>query len=201
MAAGLIQSWRVEPYLPEVWRYGGEPLQPATESLFEADSDAVVDLLGVRAYGESPSERAETAVSVCDCLLGLSGPEGTLEQRGKWLDARLAETTREKIKRWNRSFDAARRTLYAAVLEKDPEALKHGSGWRASTIEARRRFAKAARGVIVKRDIASIAFDFFHMHMNRAIGSGPMSPEPEVLHWLRRVYAAGVWKARTAAMN
>jgi lantibiotic biosynthesis protein len=196
-AAGLREDgiWRVQidTYDPECLRYGGEEGMEIAHAVFDADSDAVLDLLSEEA-GRAPRTRWEAALHGVDRLLadfGLVAPE----QRAMFLDRCLGAfrgrlAAEPALKKW--AAKNSRRELERLAAAESEEAGGADGGAFASRskrleLPLTELSALARRGLLT-RPLAAIHSSFIHMHLNRIFRSLPALHEEILLDVLSRHY-------------
>ncbi|MBG0569151.1 lantibiotic dehydratase [Actinoplanes aureus] len=190
-AAGLTVRVQLDTDFPEVSRFGGSHAYPSAQTVFAADSAAVIAQLTATGSSNGPHPQALTAASMLDIVTAvLGGPDAAC----RW----LTEHTRPQR-------TAPPRPVYnQAVHLADPErtaftAAPWGEGilaaWRArATALAAYRDVRQAAGT----DPATLLPDLLHLHHTRLTGPD-RDAEGVCLHLARA--AALSWSARTRSRS
>lgn len=200
--------WRVQldTYEREVERYGGPEGMLLAESIFEADSDAVLAMIEMLEGDEGAEIRWRLALRGADMLLTDLGVEG--EDRMRTLRGMRENFSREfgggkglrvqldqKFRKEGRSLgplldpagdDASDFAPALAVLRRRSERLAP------LCAELRQRFA-AGR---LNQSIADLAPSFIHMHINRMIRSAARAHELVLYDFLYQLHESRAARAR-----
>ncbi|GAB2806804.1 lantibiotic dehydratase [Actinoallomurus bryophytorum] len=150
--AGLARTLMLDTYEPEVERYGGPEALEAAERLFQADSEAVIEQLGLR-LDLRPELLA--AANYADLMRGFDAPD--------WREWFLHAFPKNEH---HSAFQAVRRTAIPVVEgQVDP---------RLDAIWARRRPAVAEYGRLIRSLNRPTPLPaLLHMHHNRLVGAAP----------------------------
>jgi thiopeptide-type bacteriocin biosynthesis protein len=194
VAAELPGDGRVafDTYEREIERYGAIEV---AEEIFHADSDAVVDILGLLEPGDAGAgERWRMALAGADALMGDLGLDEAQRRdlmrglrtafgREFRVDARLARALGERLSRER------------AGLE---ELLEAGADHPlAPGLEVLRR--RSERIVPLGPATLDVAASHVHMHCNRMLRSAPRAHELVLYDFLARLYESRAARARRAA--
>jgi thiopeptide-type bacteriocin biosynthesis protein len=204
-AAPLLDDrrmWRLQldTYEREVERYGGPEGIALTERLFQADSEAVLDLLDLLEGDEGADARWRLALLGIDRLLADLGMDAAgklhvLERmsRSFWREFKGDKGTRVQLDQRLRSD---RRSL-ALLLDGDPEASapfapglalfdrrSHALAPVVAELACRERAGR------LTSSIREMAGSFVHMHVNRFIRSAARAHEMVLYDFLHQLYAS-----------
>jgi thiopeptide-type bacteriocin biosynthesis protein len=202
---GLLWKVQLDTYEREVERYGGPEAMLLVERLFQADSEAVLELLSLLPGDEGADARWR---------LMLCGMDRLLSDLGLGLEARLQVVTelRESFGRefqvertierqLNERFRKERRSTEdllcsragTPVLARGLEVLQRRSDKLAPTLAGLKALATAGRlGV----PIAGLAGSFLHMHANRMARSAARAQELVLYDLLNRHYSSQAARQR-----
>lgn len=199
--AELVWRVQLDTYEREVERYGGPDAIETVEEAFQADSEAVLELLGLLEEGDVGSEeRWRIALRGADALFDDLG----LDLPGR---RRLVERVRRELgtevgadAAFGRSLGARYRTLskdLEQVLEpEDEEASPLGPGIEVLRSRSRRiaPLGRTLRGLEsegrLSCSLSSIAASLVHMHLNRLLRSAQRRQELVACDFLSRLYAS-----------
>ena len=202
---GLLWKVQLDTYEREVERYGGPEAMLLVERVFQADSEAVLELLELLPGDEGADARWR---------LMLCGMDRLLSDLGLGLEARLQVVTelRESFGRefqvertierqLNERFRKERRSTEALlgcraetpVLARGLEVLQRRSDKLAPTLAGLKALATEGRlGV----PIAGLAGSFLHMHANRMARSAARAQELVLYDLLNRHYSSQAARQR-----
>jgi lantibiotic biosynthesis protein len=203
-AAGLVRRLVFDTYEREVERYGGEAGVDAAEQYFQADSEAVIQLLDPT-KGVGPDLRWQAAIPGIDTLLSDFGFD---------LDARLRlmRTLRERFGREFHADAPFARQLAARyrAVRPDLQRLLSAEASDASTpwLDAfARRSTHAREALTVLRaaehaasldvPVAVLAESYVHMHLNRLFRAEQRAHELVVYDFLSCLYEGRIAQRRT----
>jgi thiopeptide-type bacteriocin biosynthesis protein len=201
---GISHKVVVDTYDPEVERYGGDLAMPIANQLFEADSDAAIEILS--------GCRADRDARWRLCLLGMNALLSDLDlpteaRRDVMAGARNGQMTRylentATTKAMGDKFRALRVEV-AEILERTPGRYSKGAA-----ILARRSAATAAPlarlrqledGGLLTAPRAVIAASYLHMWANRMF-RGSANPQELILYdFLARFYEGKIARAHRGA--
>jgi thiopeptide-type bacteriocin biosynthesis protein len=177
----------LDTYEQEVERFGGPAGMRAAETLFAADSQAVVDLLELLQTKKAVLDRELLAVMTVDALLDGFGLD--MEARFRWCRGQVR--SRQEASREYRHWKGALRTLLA-----DADAVRCApAGSEIAGILERLRSAAAALGKTLRdleststltRPASELYQSVIHLHLNRLLG-GDSAAESRVIGLLWRV--------------
>lgn len=179
-AVGAMRGFVLDAYDPEYERYGGPAAIAAAERFFQADSEAVVALLGIaRKYGLDPVQLAAIGVAATVHTWGQVGHEeiGLVEDR--WRHDPVASWLSTSGSRHDVPPGFRRdRQRQAALI--DPEAGWTGLRslpWGAQTLatlyardEALLSYREVARTALEWTPESRVVGSLLHMHCNRLLG-------------------------------
>jgi len=182
----LIRDCTMQPYEPELERYGGESLQPLAEELFSADSDAAIALLDL-----SKSRQIDIRTLGALTVTALARAFGPAEPAARWVTAcdDPAETWLSLTgdRRDLPSAYRSRNQQWQGLLDLDADPPDEG-GYRAEVLRLLRRRDDAASSyaAAVRRERAAgrcrteqarIAGSLLHMSCNRLFGHQGLETE------------------------
>jgi lantibiotic biosynthesis protein len=195
--ADLIWRMDVGTYEREVERYGGEEAVEPAERLFEADSDAVLEVVNSAEGDRLAQVRWQLALAGTDRLLrdlGLTEP-----QREEWARATRASLLSEELPSTELSAEVGRRFRANRDHLDDLLAGRTGDPVLAAGLATLER--RSAQLVSVQADldtleshgaltqpITVLARSFVHMHINRMLRSDQRRSEMVIADWLGRLY-------------
>jgi lantibiotic biosynthesis protein len=200
LADASVSRLAVDTYRPELQRYGGVLALPLVESIFEADSDAVLDIIALLSGDEGMDARWRLTLRGSDMLLddlGLSWDERRKAMRSlrdayrieHRVDATLRRQVGERFRRESASLvDLVRRSNDAASdLSPGLDVLAARSARIRPLGEELRALGDAGRLVTPLPDIAR---SLVHMHANRLLRSAQRAQELVIYDFLDRVYTS-----------
>jgi thiopeptide-type bacteriocin biosynthesis protein len=197
--AGSLRKIQLDTYEREVERYGGVEGITLAEGVFQADSEAVMEILGMLEEGDAGAdERWRLAVAGIDRLLGDFGFEP--EARGP-----LVETARRQLEKDLGAEAGVRRQLGGrfrkeskslellldpsrdseSPLEPGLTVLRNRSDRLAPLVEELRARERTGR---LSLRLAEIVPSIVHMHVNRILRSGHRGQELVLYDFLSRLY-------------
>jgi thiopeptide-type bacteriocin biosynthesis protein len=209
LADGRLWKVQLDTYEREVERYGGPEGMLLAESIFEADSDAVLAMVEMLEGDEGAEVRWRLALRGADMLLTDLGLEGEDRMRtlrgmkenfgrefggGKGLRVQLDQ----KFRKEGRSLvplldpagdDTSDLAPALAVLRRRSERVAPFCA------QLRERFA-AGR---LNQSIADLASSFIHMHVNRMIRSAARAHELVLYDFLYQLHESRAARARKGA--
>ncbi len=212
LAYGRLWKVQLDTYEQEVERYGGPEGIELAEQIFQADSEAVLEILEMLEEGDAGAdERWRLTLGGIDMLLGDFG----LDLEGK---RALLERTRHELARELRSDERVKRGLgdrfrkesrsLEPLLgpERDEESplspglavLRGRSDRLAPLIRELKDREQAGR---LSQTLAAIAASCVHMHANRLLRSAHRSQELVLYDFLARLYASRAIRAQRATVN
>jgi thiopeptide-type bacteriocin biosynthesis protein len=159
VADGRCQKFVFDTYDREVERYGGSDGAEAAETLFFADSRAVVDLLACAAR----VDRTLLTVVTIDDLLGALGLNDAA--RVAWL--RKAATSRKEV---GQEYRARRQHLITALLDPtklDTTVAEVLARRRAALVQVVGRLARMEATHTLTQPLSKLFESYVHMHCNR----------------------------------
>ena len=201
LADGSLWKVQLDTYERELERYGGAEGIELAERIFQADSEAVLEILEMLEPGDEGSdERWRLALAGTHSLLEDLGL-GLVEKRALLDDARreflenlranegvgarrrLGERFRKEAKNLDVLLDPSRGG--EGPLLPGLEVLRGRSKRLAPLVEELR--AREREGKL-SRPLADIAPSFIHMHVNRMLRSAQRAQEPVLYEFLSRLY-------------
>lgn len=201
-ASGLI--WRVEldTYQREIERYGGSEAILLAERLFQADSEAVLGILGRLQGPEAPLSRFQLALLGIELLLddldlwnGMRAQVVAELRQGLAAELSLDEPRRRQLGEKFREHGPALHKLFSAACTPGGDR-QHPLGpgirlfaRRSQTVTqvaaALRELSSSGR---LSRSISELSASFVHMHCNRLL-TGAQRPQELVLYdMLARIF-------------
>lgn len=212
--SGVIWKLQFDTYIRETERYGGPRGILASEDIFRADSDAVLELLSVLHSTDDLDMRWRLALLGVDNLLTACGldldqkiavvkllwdscyPEGQVLEAGKSEVIRTAKRILGDRFRTERSWFESIEADYGL---KEPI-------WRMSKDVFRRRTQAIADAVsllktlhasgLLSKPISALAVSYVHMNVNRMMRSAAKEHEFALYYFLFRRYTADAVRAR-----
>ena len=192
LAAERAWRLRLDTYMPEIERYGGNDGVELAERIFSADSDAVLEIL-VALGGRDGDQRWRAGVAGIDAILsdaqiGLEGKEALLaELRGRFhkefkADARLREQLGRRYREEREQLEAVLDRQRAAPWT---DALQRRSTRLVPLFEQLRALEKRER---LSAPPAKILESYIHMHVNRLLRSAHRKQELVLYDFLSRLY-------------
>lgn len=193
--------WRVEigTYEREIERYGGERAIELAEEVFEADSEAVLDVLNAAESRERPEICWQLALRSCHLLLTDFGFDA--RQRLEIVRRAHSHFGREQLadatfdRQSGTKFRALRPTLekllrvgdgvVQAPLERGYAALSARSQRMAHPIAELRRLEQFS---LLSQPLSELADSYLHMHCNRMFSAAHWTHERVIYDWLSRLY-------------
>ena len=200
-------SWRIafEKYLPEVERYGGREGQEIAERIFNADSEAAIELINAELCDDSDSDsRWRTCLVSVDRFLvdmGWSMVERrAIVSRGLRNLLRGEEAPKVLTRALSRSFRRERTELECLITEglgnTASGILRRRSERMVSLFSALRRCEVAGR---LHVPVVRLAGSYIHMSANRLLGAHARAQEIRIYDHLDRLY--GSMLARTSVSD
>lgn len=191
---GVVRRVLLDTYRREVARYGGPENVRRAERVFNADSDAVVAILGAAGGDEGLDARWRLAVVGSDRLLADAG--FTVADRRAavkaWRDGYVREQgqTGESAKRRSGRLFRDERASLSALLdgETDSPVLRVGL----AALDRRSEVAAPLLREVPPQSLGS----HIHMHVNRLLRAAQRTQELVVLDLLDRLYAARMAKSK-----
>jgi thiopeptide-type bacteriocin biosynthesis protein len=197
MRDGSCRRWALDSYEQEVDRFGGQEGMCAAETLFAADSQAVVDLLALVQARTIRLDREPLAVLTVDALLDGFGLDG--EGRFRW--CRDQVRTRHEASREYRLWKSPLRRM----LTESTGLQSMAGGAEIGPILERLRTAGVLFGRTIRQLVASSRVTepgpelyrrVVHLHLNRLLGRD-RAAESRVIALLWRV-REGLYRTRMA---
>ncbi|HEX3554829.1 MAG TPA: lantibiotic dehydratase [Thermoanaerobaculia bacterium] len=208
LADGRLWKVQLDTYEREVERYGGPEGMLLAESIFEADSDAVLAIVDMLEGDEGADVRWRIALRGADMLLtdlGLEGEERTRTMRamkegfgrefggGKGLRVQLDQKFRKEGRSLAPLLDPAGDE--ASELAPALAVLRRRSERLAPLCAELRERAAAGR---LNQPLANLAPSFIHMHVNRMIRSAARAHELVLYDFLFQLHESRAARARKA---
>jgi len=200
LADAGVSRLAVDTYRPELQRYGGAPAMPLVEAIFEADSDAVLDIIALLSGDEGMDARWRLTLRGADMLLddlGLSWDERRQAMRSlrdayrteHRVDAALRRQVGERFRREAASLvDLVRRSNdTASDLSPGLDVLAARSARIRPLGQELRALAGAGR---LATPLPDIARSLVHMHANRLLRSAQRAQELVIYDFLDRAYTS-----------
>jgi thiopeptide-type bacteriocin biosynthesis protein len=201
----LIWKFQLDTYIREVQRYGGPEGMLASEDIFRADSDAVLELLSLLDSTDDLNVRWRFALLgidnlLTDCGLDLNQKLAliSLQRQSSHLDSQVVKNARrilgDRFRRERSWFGAIR----ADSTLKDPiwQACKDIFRRRALLItDAVSRLQKLRSSGQLSRPIPALAAEYVHMHLNRIMRSAAKEHEFVLYDFLFRLYTGDAVRA------
>ncbi|MBK8006981.1 MAG: lantibiotic dehydratase [Gemmatimonadetes bacterium] len=195
---GLLHRVQLDTYERELERYGGPEAIPHAEAIFQADSEAVLELLPLLAPGDAGlAERWQLALAGMDRLfadLGLDLPARLrqLHESGRYgavpaPDAALRHALTARHREHRSAITALLDPATAAESPLAPglEVLAARSTAIAPPAQALRTLAAAGALTV---PLPALAGSLLHMHANRLLATAPNAHETVLYDFLRRHY-------------
>ena len=206
LADGRIWRVQLDTYEREIERYGGPQGMPLSERLFQVDSEAVLEILGMLEGDEGADLRWRLALRGIDMLLGdlrfdpetrlgvmrnmresfsqeFGGGKGLRVQ----LDQRFRQEWRSLMPLLDPAGDADSELAPAlAVLRRRSERLR-------PIVDELRQLERAGR---LQPTIAALAPSYVHMHVNRIIRSAQRAHEMVLYDFLYLLYESRAARER-----
>jgi len=206
LASGNIWKIQFDTYEREIERYGGADATLATEDIFCADSDAVLEVLQALKDHESLDHRWRVALLGVDALLTDLGLD--LEAKRKATEIlRISNFQQFQVgvsvkKQLGDRFRGERHKLDALF----DSASEESSVFEFARNAFERRTARIGKAVARLRnlnaDMSSLADSYVHMHVNRLIRSSARQHEIVLYDFLFRVYDGRLARGRkTSALE
>lgn len=176
----LISHLSLQPYQPEVERYGGPEAIAAAERVFHADSQAVLATLALLESGHLPLDPVVIAAAgYVDLLRHLFPPASQQSTEPPWIETLLR--TYPKGAR-HKEFQRRRRDVLALIDPYDAKAAERAGAGALTQVWQQRAGAVADYGRLLRElgGQASAApgevwASLAHMHHNRLLGIDPES--------------------------
>jgi thiopeptide-type bacteriocin biosynthesis protein len=205
---GRLRKVQVETYEREIERYGGPEGIELAERFFQADSEAVLEILEMLEEGDAGAdERWRLAFRGIDALIddfGFAPPErlallgSARREYGK--EFRADENVKRGLgDRFRKESKSLELLLDPAHEEESPLApglavLRRRSDRLAPLI---RDLEACGRDGRLTQPLASIARSYVHMHVNRMLRSAQRAQEFVLYDFLSRVYESRAARARS----
>ena len=205
--AGLVRRAQFDTYEREVERYGGAGAIDLAERAFEADSDAVLEILALLEPGDAGADErwrmALCGVAALLADLGLDVParrdlmKRLREAFGRELGAgaRLARQLGERLARERASLEELLDAGDDHPLAPGVEALRRRSERLAPVFGELHALDRAGALTATLEDVAAA---HLHMHCNRMLRSAPRAHELVIYDLLGRLYESQIARARRA---
>jgi thiopeptide-type bacteriocin biosynthesis protein len=215
----VIWKFQLDTYIREVQRYGGPDGILASEDIFRADSEAVLELLSLLDSTDDLDVRWRLALLGIDSLLGDCGFDLAqklalvrLQKNSSYLEPQVAETEKSQV------LKTARRILGDRFRSERSwfEAMRAGNSvkepmWCAFEDVFRRR-TLATRDAIthlqcldfsgkLSRPMSALVADYVRMHVNRIMRSAAREHEFVLYDFLFRLYTADTVRAGTSPIT
>jgi thiopeptide-type bacteriocin biosynthesis protein len=202
---GRVWRLQLDTYEREVERYGGPVGMVLAEQLFQADSEAVLEILEQYPEDARGDVRWRLALAGMDRLLDDLGLD--LEQRGNVLgqlrtsfaaEFRADATLRRQLgDRYRKQRPALERLLSAESADRSLApglaALRRRSQRWAAAIRALQEAAAAGRLAL---PLTEVAVSMLHMHANRLLRSAARAQEMVLYDFLARLYQSRTARGR-----
>ncbi len=193
---GTLHRLALDTYEPELERYGGEVGLELAEQLFQADSEAALELVEILP-ADTPARWRGALLAAHRLLedLGLSPSERlVLAERARASFTREFQPEAPLARQVGQRFREQRAALEpllaldASLEEPLASALPvlHRRSERLRPLAAALRQAQE-RGLL-SRSVQEMAADYLHMQMNRLLRSAPREHERVLYDWLHRLY-------------
>ncbi|MEA2604173.1 MAG: lantibiotic biosynthesis protein [Acidobacteriota bacterium] len=206
LADGRLWKVQLDTYEREVERYGGPEGMLLAESIFEADSEAVLAIVGMLEGDEGADVRWRIALRGIDMLLTDLGLEG--EERMRTLRAMKESFAREfgggkslrvqldqKFRKEGRSLVPLLDPAGDEASELAPAlAVLHRRSERLAPLCAELRAREAAGRL--NQSLADLAPSFVHMNVNRMIRSAGRAHELVLYDFLYQLHESRAARAR-----
>lgn len=198
--------WRVQydTYEREIRRYGGPDAIEFAESIFDADSEVVVELLRSAPVQASSDWRWLLSMKLADCYGAAFGWD--LDARRQ--NAELVERSFRAEFRVGKQFEGdlsrryrADRVMLEDLLE-ERAALPQNLAWANSAVSRFRSrlaplaawFCRESAKQSLMAPLPNIVQSFIHMHVNRMMLSNPREHEMILHAFLSRAYRSGLMR-------
>lgn len=206
LADGRVARMELACYEPELERYGGAHALALVERIFEADSDACLELLGVAARRGDEQLRWRMALLGVDRLLGDLGHDDesrhvfAARHRAAFAREHAADVTLERA--LGARFRPRRRELEALLDGADGPAAREALrilAVRSERIQPlHRALVDQERSGALAVPRSAIVESVVHMFVNRMSRSGPRAQEYVLHDMLERLYEGRLARARRA---
>jgi thiopeptide-type bacteriocin biosynthesis protein len=202
---GLIWRFQLDTYEREVERYGGPEAMALSERLFEADSDAVLEILQRLEPGDAGlDERWRLALRGMGDLLGDLGLD--VAARRAWVSRALEPHARlvgprGKLHAWASERYRVERERIEALFDQRAGALDLAPGLEALRRRSDRLAPVMAELTALDRSgrltvgVATLARSWLHMHGFRLLRSAQNDHELILLDFLGRIYQSQLARA------
>jgi lantibiotic biosynthesis protein len=207
LAGGSLWKIQLDTYEREVERYGGVEGIALAERVFQADSEAVLEILELIDEGDAGAdERWRLAIAGVDRLLGdfglelearRSSVEAARRQFEKNLDAeagvrrQIGERFRKESKSLELLLDPSRDS--ESSLAPGLAILRNRSDRLAPLVEELRALERTGR---LSLQLAELVPSVVHMHVNRILRSGHHGQELVLYDFLARLYETRAIRAQ-----
>ena len=211
VADGRLWKVQLDTYEREVERYGGPEAIELAEHIFQADSDAVLEILDMLEEGDAGAdERWRLAIVGIDAMLGdlgldLDGKRAVMarmrrefgkEQRADERVKRgLAVRLRKESKSLALLLDADRNR--ESSLSPGIEVIRSRSDRLAPLVQGLKDLERTG-GLL--QPLAAIAPSYIHMHVNRLLRSAHRRQELVLYDFLARMYESRAMRQRQSVV-
>lgn len=207
LRGGVIWRFQIDTYEPETFRYGGSENLMLSEQIFQADSEAVLEILALYPGDEGTAARWRLAVRTVDGYF--EAARLSLNDR-----YRLAQRSRDIL---SQEFGLKSSSLKRHICEKFRTERKHLEtlldpdkgleGPLASGVVVLRALIKRIRPIIEEmrdleaqgrliRPVEEVLVSFIHMSLNRLLRSAQQTQELVVYDFLCRIYDSRLARER-----
>jgi thiopeptide-type bacteriocin biosynthesis protein len=204
LADGTVWSVALDTYQRELERYGGDEGIELAEQIHAADSDAVLDVLGLLDDEDGPDVRWKLCVYATDRLLADAGLD--TQQRRDWAKAGAAGYRPEYpgAAHLESGIGARWRVERADLTALLDDTVEHPCEPARQVFRARSErlvpllAALSERAPALSQPLADLLHSFAHLHAVRLLRSAARTHELVVLSFLDRHYASQVARAPRA---
>ena len=202
---GKIWRMQLDTYERELERYGGQAGMRIAESLFQYDSELVLELLSVISSQLGGNVRWRLGFASVDCLLGglgfdLSARRQLVNNLGKAQEKNF-QVQQSYKKQLSEKFRKERQVLedLLATSSDLPASAKPALACFTQQVEKIRLQLEFARQAgELARPIDELAASYVHMHLNRLFRSAANAQEMVLYDFLARVYDSKLAKEKPA---
>lgn len=191
---GKVSRIELGTYVRELERYGGPDAIDVVEEMFEADSDAAVEIV---AGGASLDDRWRAALAGLHLLFTDLGFDEDAQARvaRRMRDGYAAEFGADALlkRQIGDRYRAERKSLEPSISGAAPDALRRRSETFAAACERLRELEAAGRLSVPLEDLAG---SLGHMHVNRLLRSSQRAHEMVLYDLLDRLYVARAARSR-----